>query len=489
MSLFLIFKLSIDAADTDQLDAFLNETILTLEVAITDTPRSSDASAKREKFEGTIVYTTNIPESSERVKERIEGQWFVAWKVTVPISIAPSNYADVDHGRTRISNPRVALTAILSLNPASIQEEPKDEFITADSWNFLAGQANLLASLEHDPSTTVAPILPHSRIVSSAPTQSTRTKPGRRICRHIFPCGSPLDIRMRYNPLEPDDNSISTEIVLLSVDLSVTPHAGADVLVKDVKVEMGGGKITPLQELQDTILKRYDVLTLLFRYERYGGEGGRKTVSTRATMVPLLSDSEESSPTITSLWNKILDIPNLSPSLSQFTAPTQRAASQIMSPSNSSRNSPKPSIAGKPRGISTAHGRTQTLNDYPLRPLSSTISTLEVPNISITVTVPSEGVAPNEEFTVDIQVVNRANRPIKLALHIDSGQSHFRSQHRVSRTEKVLPRVPVSASLVQPTEPARTTLTEIEAQEYFLREQETRKGKPIIALTVDGKIG
>ena len=87
MSLFLIFRLSIDAADTDQLEAFLKETVLTLEVAITDTPRSSDASAKREKFEGTTVYTTTIPESSERVKEKIEGQWFVAWNVTVPISI------------------------------------------------------------------------------------------------------------------------------------------------------------------------------------------------------------------------------------------------------------------------------------------------------------------------------------------------------------------------------------------------------------------
>ena len=214
---------------------------------------------------------------------------------------------------------------------------------------------------------------------------------------------------MRYNPFEPYDNSISTEIVLLSVDLSVTPHAGANVLVKDVKVEMGGGKITPLQELQDTILKRYDVLTLLFRYERYGGEGGRKTVSTSATMIPLLSDSEESSPIITSLWNKILDIPNLSPSVSQFTAPTQRAVSQIMTPSDSSRHSPKPSIAAKARGISTAQGRIQTLNDPPLRPMSSTTSTSEVPNLSIIVKVPSEGVTPNEEFAVDIQVVNRAN--------------------------------------------------------------------------------
>ena len=403
--------------------------------------------------------------------------------------MSPSNHADVEHGRTRIPNPRVALTATLSLNPASIQEEPKDELITTDSWNFLAGQTNLLASLANDPSASVAPDLPLSRLVSLTPTQTTRAKPGRRICRHIFPCGSPLDIRMRYNPLEPDDNSISTEIVLLSVDLSVTPHAGADVLVKDVKVEMGGGKVTPLQEIQDTLLKRYDMLTLLFRYERYGGEGGRKMVSTSATMIPLLSDSEESSPIITSLWNKILDIPNLSPSLSQITAPTQRTASQIVAPSNSSRHSPKSSITGKSRGISTAHGRVQTLNDSPLRPMSSATTSTEVPNLSITVKVPSKGVAPNEEFTVDIQVVNRANRPIKLALHVDSGQSHFRSQPRVSRTDKVLPRVPVSASSVQPTEAAGTNFTEIEAQEYFLRQQESRKGKPILALTVEGKIG
>ena len=488
MSLFLIFRLSTDAVDTDQLDAFLRETILNLEVAITDTPRSSDASAKREKFEGTVVYTTTISESSERVKEEIDGQWVVAWEATVPISIRPSNYPDVEHGRARISNPRVALTAILSLNPESIPEEPRDELITENSWDFLAGQTNLLASLANDPSAFVAPVLPLSRIVSFGPTQPTRTKPGRRICRHIFPCGSPLDVRMRYNPLEPDDNSISTEVVLLSVDLSVTPHAGANVLVKDVKVEMGGGKVTPLQGLQHTILKRYDVLTLLFRYERYGGEGGRKIVSTSATMIPLLSDSEESSPAITSLWNKVLDIPNPSPTLSQFTVPTQRAVSQTMAPSNNPRDSPRPSITGKSRGVSASHSRAQNLNDS-LRPMSSTTSRSEAPNLSITVKVPSQGVTPNEEFSVDIQVVNRANRPFKLALHVDSGQSHFRSQSRVSRTDKVLPRVPLSAAHVSQTEPAGTNLTEIEAREYLLREQESRKGKPIIALTVEGKIG
>ena len=89
MSLFLIFKSSTDAVDTDQLDTFLKETLLILEVAITNSPRSSDASAKREKFEGTVVYSTTIPESSEKFKEQIDGQWLVAWKVTVPISIVP----------------------------------------------------------------------------------------------------------------------------------------------------------------------------------------------------------------------------------------------------------------------------------------------------------------------------------------------------------------------------------------------------------------
>lgn len=394
-------------------------------------------------------------------------------------------YSNIEHGRTKISNPRVALTAILSLNPSSYEEEPKEEYITADSWNFLAGKANLLAPLAGDPSSSVDPVLSLTRIVSSGPTQTTRTKPGRRICRHIFPCGSPLDIRMRYNPLEPDDNSISTEIVLLSVDMSVTPHAGASVLVKDIKVEMGGGKVTPLQECKEAILNRYDMLTLLFRYERYGGDEVRKRVSTTATMIPLLSTSEETSPKITSLWNKLLDVPSAIPSVSQI---TQRAVSQIMTPTNSSRHSPKPSITGKSRAVSTPHGRTQIHNDS-IRPTSSTTLS-ETPNLSITVKVPSNGVNPNEEFAIDIQVVNRANRPIKLALLIDSGLTHVRTQSQVSRADKVLPRIPTTSSFVQPTEsPGKNLETEAEAREYFLREQEKLQGKPIIALTVEGKIG
>jgi hypothetical protein len=78
--------LSVEVADTDRLDAFLKEILLALEVSITDTPRGSDPSVKREKFEGTVVYSTVIPESSERIQEQIDGQWFVAWNVTVPIS-------------------------------------------------------------------------------------------------------------------------------------------------------------------------------------------------------------------------------------------------------------------------------------------------------------------------------------------------------------------------------------------------------------------
>lgn len=48
----------------------------------------------------------------------------------------------------------------------------------------------------------------------------------------------------------------------------------------------------------------------------------------------------------------------------------------------------------------------------------------------------------------------------------------------------------MSATLAQPTEPERNNvMTEAEVREYFIREHELRKGKPIVALTVEGKIG
>ena len=79
-----------DEADADQLDAFLAEIVLNLEVALTDTPRQSDPTATRHKFEGTVVHVAPVPNTSEKVKEQIEGQWFVAWNVSVPISSSPS---------------------------------------------------------------------------------------------------------------------------------------------------------------------------------------------------------------------------------------------------------------------------------------------------------------------------------------------------------------------------------------------------------------
>ena len=86
VSLHIIFRLPVEAADEDQLAAFLKETVLTLEVAITDSPRQADSGPRREKFEGTIVFATTVPSAAETVQEQIEGQWYVAWTVSAPIS-------------------------------------------------------------------------------------------------------------------------------------------------------------------------------------------------------------------------------------------------------------------------------------------------------------------------------------------------------------------------------------------------------------------
>jgi hypothetical protein len=89
VSLFVIFNIPVDLVDANQLDSFLKETLLTLEVAVTDTPRQSDSGVRREKFEGTVVYTASVLDDCERIKEEIDGQWLVAWNLIVPISTLP----------------------------------------------------------------------------------------------------------------------------------------------------------------------------------------------------------------------------------------------------------------------------------------------------------------------------------------------------------------------------------------------------------------
>jgi hypothetical protein len=297
---------------------------------------------------------------------------------------------------------------------------------------------------------------------------------------------------MRYNPLEPDDNTVSKEAVLLSVDLSVTPHAGASVLVRDIKVEMDGGKVFPLHDVESTVLRRHDVLTLLFRYVRYGGEGGRKTVSTSATMIPLLTGSPDDSPQIVSLWNKSLDIP----SLASQPAPLPRPVSQLISPaSTAARQSPKPSPV-RPRSIASTAARIHSVSDLqsPKRPLSasaqSVVSTAESPYLSITVKVPSQGVKLSEKFPVQVQVLNRTTRPIKLVLQVDSGQARFQTQVTNTKIDKLLPRVPLTSNLNPPIEAtSKPGNPETEARELFFRSHERQKGRPFIALTVEHKLG
>jgi len=385
-------------------------------------------------------------------------------------------------------NPRVALTAIISVTSTSIENQTEDEIITEDSLSFLAGQINLLTPLAADPYLESPPVLPLSRIISTGPPQATRQKPGRRICRHIFPCGSPLDIRMRYNPLEPEDFSVNKEVVLLSVDISVTPQAGADVLVKDVKIDMGGGEIVPLQDDGDRTLKRYDVFTLLFRYVRYGETGGPKTVSISATTIPLINDSSETSPQITSIWNKVLDFPRLTPQ-PHFSAPTQRAVSQIMSPAESKlRHTHSSSITGRPISIPSTHNRAQTISDLPPRPPSVVASQVQSPHLSITIEVPSEGVKPMEEFTVKAQVVNRSARPMRLVLYVDASREFEKTQGRELRTDKVLPRIPLSRSNRHSDDPV-TPPNEVDTHQFYLQERERQKGKPMVGITVEEQFG
>jgi hypothetical protein len=85
----VIFKLPVEAADAELFGSFIKETQLILEVAITDTPRQSDPT-RREKFEGTVVYTTVVSENSEQTKDQIDASWVVIWGVTVPISLIPA---------------------------------------------------------------------------------------------------------------------------------------------------------------------------------------------------------------------------------------------------------------------------------------------------------------------------------------------------------------------------------------------------------------
>jgi hypothetical protein len=86
IELFIIFKVPLESADADLLAAFLKEVVLSIEVAITDTPRQSDSGTKREKFEGSVVYATTVQNESESLKEEIDGHRFVAWSLSVPIS-------------------------------------------------------------------------------------------------------------------------------------------------------------------------------------------------------------------------------------------------------------------------------------------------------------------------------------------------------------------------------------------------------------------
>lgn len=318
--------------------------------------------------------------------------------------------------KLRLQNPSVVFSATANLKPSEqIQVDVRDE-------EYLPSRQpsgfNLLESFNNDPGLEgVKPRLSAlrvSRVIlatqGSKDLMSTLKNNSRRSIR-IVPAFS---VRVRYAR---PNTTPSNPSIIASLDVDITPFAGLEISLETVTFKVSGEVVEDLNKtygvtLPMKCLPREDV-TFLYRvrpYELDNTNNNIKPVQILVTAKVTVADTCK--PQISVRWQTSIDFtPPVNPGFGQPSQPIQRdhRPSQIsvasidtpaVTPLVISRPDALPSIE-----LTTRHQRSASVPDFGV-----------TMTFTSTATSPNDVIKPGDHFTWEVFIVNRSDRPRKLAL-------------------------------------------------------------------------
>ena len=256
-----------------------------------------------------------------------------------------------------------------------------------------------------------------SRVAPATQTANELMRPLKNISQRSIKVYPAMNARVRYSR---PNSSPTNPSVIVSLDVDITPFANCEVMLKKAEVKIIGGTVEDLNRVSGMILPitslPQDDITFLYRLEPDDLDATNKS-QIRTLEISVLATanlSETCQPELSMFWTTSLDFtPPVNPGFGHPTQPIQRPhrpaqlsigsvleTTPTVSSLAVSRPDALPSI-----DVTTRHQRNPSIPDF---------------GVTMTFTAPptSSPIYPGIPFTWSVFIVNRSDRPRKLALMV-----------------------------------------------------------------------
>jgi len=366
------------------------------------------------------VIVVQAPDDGENIVD--EGRILIVWKLSV-LLVRP---------RLRLQNPKVVFGTVANLKPAEQLESHKlrEEYLPSQ----VPSGMNLLEAFGDDPAMKgVKPRLSAlrvSRVTPAALTPRDFVRPLKNIARKSFKVYPAINARVRYSR---PNSTPSDPLVIAMLDIDITQFASSEVSITKVEANLNGGSTTDLNFSGMSLpiqASPQDDITFLYRLIPSDIDISAKstvrmldiTIHATAKIAP------NSQPVIRMHWTTSLDFtPPINPGFAPITPPIQRAHRPAQLSIGTLSTDTVPTVA------SLAATRPDALPAIDIQ--TSTQRDSAIPDFGVTMTFtgssPDQPIYQGDMFTWSVFIVNRSDRPRKLALMVVPKRR--RAEARVTR--------------------------------------------------------
>jgi hypothetical protein len=347
-----------------------------------------------------------VVQGPDESDENGQGHILVVWKLSAFL-VGP---------RLRLQNPSIVFSATAHLKPGEEvpPESLKEEYLPSG----IPSGINLLESFSTDPALSgVKPRLSALRVSRVAPASSTARdlmRPLKNISRQQIKCYSAINAQVRYSRPNTTPNN---PVVIASLDIDITPFANCEIVVEKVQLGITGGNVEDLNDIEGmalpiTCLPQDDV-TFLYRVQPDDLDVTNKSL-VRALDISIHAMANLSNickPRISMQWTTSLDFtPPVNAGFGHATQPIVRPHRPAQLSIGTSTFETVPTVA------SLAITRPDALPSMDITTRQQRNPSVPDFGVTVTFTGPSEPIHPGEPFTWSVFIVNRSDRPRKLAL-------------------------------------------------------------------------
>ncbi|TVY26539.1 hypothetical protein LHYA1_G003963 [Lachnellula hyalina] len=401
--------------DERALRSYLERLMINLEATVVNTQQENYGGPPAQE----VIYSGSVQDSEDPLivvqgPDESEGSSgaghiLVVWKISTFL-LRP---------RLRLQNPSVVFSATANLKaPEQIQEHAiTEEYLPSQ----VPSGINLLEAFGDDPALGgIKPRLSALRVSQVKPlSQAARElmRPLKNISRQSVKVYPALNARVRYS--RPNTTTANMAVVA-SLDIDITPFANCKVTLDKVGLSIHGGNVEDLNDIPGMKLPikclPQDDVTFIYRLLPDDMDAtNRSQIRTLDISIAATANlSDVCEPKIAMQWTTSLDFtPPVNPGFGNPTQPIQR-------PHRPSQLSIGSSIETVPTVASLAITRPDALPSVDVTTRQQRNSS--IPDFGVTVTFsgppPEKPIYPGIPFTWSVFIVNRSDRPRKLALMV-----------------------------------------------------------------------